>query len=292
MERCETEPFKHTLVSAGVDYLTATAYRHSQHDNFDALGRALVEMRAKLGHEVKTWKSGGYHGLITDGVIRGVRHDTHIIKLSSDVAHDEWKQVAELATNISRLDVEITLELETAAPDFFRRNHVLALSNGTGRGRKRNVTLIQSTTDGDSLYLGKRSSEIYARVYDKGREQKTAPSGKLVRQELEYKGERAKEVAAVLLRSESAQLESLLIVSDYMRRAGLQTTWHDGKRAMAARESPASKPVRLNWLRDAVKPSITRLREAGLLVEVLEALGLSDHVRVIDDPHDPPHTKE
>lgn len=273
-----TLPRPATLVSAGVDWLTATAYRTSNNDPFDLLGRELVERQAALGHEVKTHKAGGYHGLQTEGVSRGVRHDTYIIRLSSDVAHDNWRDVAALATNISRCDVEITLEFDEPVTDFITSNQALALSHGGTRGRRRNVTLIQSTSQGDSLYLGKRTSDVYARVYDKGREQKIAPLGTLYRQEIEYKAERAARVVSHLTEAECEVTESAALVCSYMRSAGLQTMWYDGKRAMAAREKTGAKPRQLRWLEQAAKPSVVRLCEAGRLREVLECLGLAAYV--------------
>lgn len=283
MDRCETLPVPYALTSAGVDYLTATAYRTSKHEPFDELGRELLREQERAGHEVKTWRSSGYHGLQSEGVIRGLRYDTHIIKLSSDMAHSHWREVAALASNVSRLDVEITFELEDARPDIFTSNHALALSHKLGRGRRRNVTLIQSTVDGDSIYLGKRSSETYGRMYDKGREQKSAPAGKLIRQELEFKGDTAKRITSELTQSQLAELECHRIVSDYMRASGLQTTWYDGKRAMAARESRAAKPRSFRWLETSCRPSVVRLCDAGRLDEVLDALGLTPYVQAMID---------
>lgn len=281
MDGCEIVPLPARLVSSGVDWLTATAYRSSDNERFDALGKELVERQAALGHEVKTHKAGGYHGLQTEGVSRGVRHDTFIIRLSSDVAHDSWREVAALATNISRCDVEVTFEFDAPVKDFITRNQALALSHVGARGRRRNVTLIQSTTQGDSLYLGKRTSDIYARVYDKGREQKIAPAGTLFRQEVEYKSERAAQVVTHLTEAACELTETTALVCSYMRSAGLETTWYDGKRAMAARESHRSKHQKLRWLEQAAKPSVVRLCEAGRVREVIEALGLAAYVTTL-----------
>ena len=282
-----TLPHPATLISAGVDWLTATAYRTSGNDSFDMLGRELVERQAALGHEVKTHKAGGYHGLQTEGVSRGVRHDTYIIRLSSDVAHDNWRAVAALATNISRCDVEITFEFDKAVPDFIANNQHLALSHGGARGRRRNVTLIQSTSQGDSLYLGKRTSDVYARVYDKGREQKIAPAGMLYRQEVEYKAERAAQVVTHLTEATCEVTEATALVCSYMRSAGLQTAWYEGKRAMAARGRPVVKHQKLRWLEQAARPSVVRLCEAGRVREVIAALGLAPYISGLsNDPQD------
>lgn len=292
MDGCETLPRPATLLSAGVDWLTATAHRLPANEPFRVLGDKLIAEQHGIGHEVKTWKAGGYHGLQSEGIIRGVRHDTHIIKLSSDMAHDHWREVAALASNVSRLDVEITFKFDEPVPDFISNNQRLALSHGNGRGRRRAVTLIQSSTDGDSLYLGKRSSEVYARAYDKGRELKIAEAGLIFRQELEYKSDRALSVARQLDAAPCAITEATALVCSYMRSSGVQTMWNGGKRAMAARENLRVKPRQLRWLESSCRPSVIRLCDAGRVEDVIDALGLRPYVQALPKSNPNTNTEE
>ena len=67
----------------------------------------------------------------------------------------------------------------------------------------RTVTRIQAhsgSATGETLYIGSRTSERYLRIYDKGVEQNSAPSGQWLRIELEVKGKRAKLAFVDLLR--------------------------------------------------------------------------------------------
>jgi len=283
MDGCDTLPRPAVLVSAGVDYLTATCYRTSGNEPFKLLGERLVAEQADIGHEVLSWKASQYHGVRTEGIIRGVRFDTHIIRLSSELAHDNWKEVYDLATNVTRIDCEMTFKFDERHPTFFRENETLALAHRGGRGRRKEVELRCSRTTGDRLNLGRRQSEVYARCYDKGMEQRCALAGLLIRQELEFKGDRASQVAAHLAQSKSEATDALDMVSQYFRASGVQTMWNDGKFAMAARGTERQKPRKLRWLEQAVKPSVLRLLEAGKLIEVLEALGLSEKVIVKRD---------
>lgn len=266
------------LVSAGVDYITATAPRTSQSEEFYALGESLIQAQARQGHEVRSWKASSYHGLQTDGVIRGVRADGHIIRLSSEVAFEHWRAVYALARNITRIDCQVTFQLPKARVDFFRAMEARALAARAGRGRRRSVELRANNIKGDALYIGSRQSEVYARCYDKGRETKTLEAGLLVRQELEYKGDTALRVAARLAESPSAELESKRLVSSYMSRLGIETIRNDKPAAMSARGKSALKLPKLNWLESSVRPTVVRLVAAGRLTEVLDALGLSAHV--------------
>lgn len=281
IEKTQSAPL--SLVSAGVDYITATVPRTSKHERFHELGRALVEKQAQIGHEVRTWRASSYHGQQTDGVVRGLRHDTHIIRLSSEMAHEHWFEVYELANNITRLDCEITFQLKHRRVSFFREMEARAIAAKAGRGRKRTVELRANNIKGDALYIGSRQSEVYGRCYDKGMESKTQDAGWLVRQELEYKGDRAGLIAARLALSPSVEVECKRLVSSYMRSVEIETVRCKMPAEMSARGKSVSKLPKLGWLRGNVRPTVERLIAAGRLNDVLDALGLSAHVVSVAD---------
>jgi hypothetical protein len=262
-----------------VDWLTATAYRNRKHEEFYETGKMLIEANAKLGNDVSNWKAQGYHGLKCAGVRVGLRHDTFICQLSSDDARESWKTVAALATNVSRLDLQVTYEFEQAQKDFFIEEHKQAVAGKSGRGRKPNVTLITSSLLGDSIYLGQRSSDVYARCYDKGMESKCAPRYKLIRHEIELKRDAA---ARTVQRLQAAPSESFLtieMVSNHMALKHLRTASHNSsnRESARARQLP-DNDRRLRWLRSAVKPSVAILLQAGRIGDVLECLGLTNSV--------------
>lgn len=263
-----------SIESAGVDWLTATAYRSRERETFYETGMAMLEEVAALGNEVSAWKSQGYHGRRAGGVAIGVRADTWIARLSSDDARESWRRLYPLASNVSRLDVQVTFRLNRPDESFIARQRARALASPSRRGRKSNITLITSTLDGDSIYLGKRTSDCYARCYDKGREERTERAGRVIRQELEYKRDRAKSVAELLYQSTSDEIRSRQLVSTFFNARGFQTSAVDGKIAVGARGKASSNEAKLAWLRASVRPSITALLSQGLLLDTLRALGL------------------
>jgi hypothetical protein len=270
----------HKIESAGVDWLTATAYRNRKHEDFYEQGKALIESNAKLGNDVSNWKAQGYHGLKCAGVRVGLRHDTFICQLSSDDARENWKQVAALSTNVSRLDLQVTFELERADKMFFIEEHERAMAAKATNGRKANVTLITSSLSGDSIYLGQRSSDVYARCYDKGIESKSAPRYKLIRHEIELKRDAAKRTVQRLEAAPSDFLLTQELVSSHMALKHLRTSSaNHGNRENARARVSSDNDRRLRWLANAVKPSVAVLVEAGRIADVLECLGLSLAVR-------------
>jgi DNA relaxase NicK len=268
----------YTLESSGVDWLTATAYRNPSRSRFYELGKDLIATQASYGCEMRDWRAGGYHGQQCGGVAFGVRHDTWILKLSSDAARDHWHDATRESTNVTRIDLQLTIRLVSPNTNFFATQRERALKHRRGRGRRANVTLISSSMDGDSLYLGKRSSSLYARVYDKGKEQKTERAGVLVRQEVEAKAEAVKPLVEQLNQSASVESECARLVASYMESFAIQTIRGGANFLWGARGRATRPDAGLHWLRSSCAPTVKRLADCGRLDEVLDALGISELV--------------
>lgn len=281
-----------TIESSGVDWMTATAYRSDAHRDFYDSACELLERVVELGNDVSSWRANGYHGRRAGGVAVGVRHDTWIARLSSDDARESWRKLYPLASNVSRLDVQTTFRLKDRDADFFARQRGRALASRSKRGRRSNVTLISSSLDGDSLYLGKRTSDLYARCYDKGREERSTEAGWLIRQELEYKRDRATDAAAQLYRASSEATESHQLVSSYFKSYRVQVMQAEAEARVGARGRATSDDLRCGWLERSVRPSIITLLNHGKLEQVLRALGLDEVVRPIADDDAQQSTKE
>ncbi len=270
----------HKIASVGVDWLTATAYRNHTHEEFYEHGKALIENNARLGNDISNWKAQGYHGLKCAGARVGLRHDTFIVQLSSDDARERWKQVAALSSNISRLDLQVTYEFERAQKRFFVEEHNRAMAGASGRGRKANITLITSTLTGDSIYLGQRSSDVYARCYDKGRESREAEAFKLIRHEIELKRDAAKRTVERLIQSEDSEMLALGLVTAHFDRKHLRTSSAIHAHRESARACQTTDNTRrLRWLHGSVAPSVAVLLAAGEHEAVLKSLGLLEAVK-------------
>lgn len=278
-----TIPSFDALESVGVDYLTATAYRTGDGHPFRDFGQHLLEQSALAGNEVRPYRERDYRGYQAGGVICGTRADTHLIRLSSDEARDHWREVYRRSTNVSRIDLQLTLRLAREYEPYIREQHHTAMTAKQGRGRRREVELRWNSVKGDTLYLGTRTSDIFARVYDKGRQEKWCPPGLLIRQEIEYKRKVAKAVAEQLHSMESDTIGIAPLVSTYISRFGLQTRTNEELNVQYARGRTTSIDLKRRWLSQAVKPSVARLVECGMLQEALDALGLSELVTINSD---------
>lgn len=263
-----------TLESVGVDWLTCTTPRGSGYESFRALGGELVESEAREGNDVRRLRSQGYHGWSAGGASYGARGDGVMIQLRSDVARERWRDVARVASNVSRLDLQYTVRLDQPRPSIFIEQFRRAKRAPASRGRARSLTLITSTTEGDSVYLGRRVSDLYGRFYDKGREERQTTAGQLLRFEIEAKREAARRYTSQLLATQSEREQTTAIVSTYFKSREIEPLISSEKyrEVLTARRSDASR--RLIWLRSGVRPTCQKLVEANRGKEALHAVGL------------------
>jgi hypothetical protein len=131
---------------------------------------------------------------------------------------------------------------------------------------------------------------VFGRFYDKGAESGCADFGALIRQELELKKDAAFETAKLLLDHENEGLAIAGLVDSYFtsRGAGVRNldaggSWESLLIARAAQVNGGQLPIR--WLNSSVRPIIERACESGRLPEVIEALGLSDKVLILNLDH-------
>lgn len=280
--------YAHTLDDAGVDYITCTALRDFDAQPMREKACELLESEIAAGNQLLKWKGQGYVGFQAGGVVYGVRHDSVIVRLSSDVARDHWREAYETANNITRLDLQTTVALSPRAPEIIKELHTESKASKPKRGRPPERTLITSLKGGDSYYIGRRSSDAYMRLYDKGREQGSSPAGEFVRYEIEFKGDRAQGLAKNLYAVESEQAACYEVITQRYLAAGVRVPVEPQEFEKGAKErlvplSPrrhCTRSRKVDWLKVAVRPSVKFLLSCMSRDEVLELLGIP-----VDDPN-------
>lgn len=96
---------------------------------------------------------------------------------SSNVIHDLWSD----GVKATRIDVQITKEFPE---NYSARKFVDCLRSGDWGTYKRDLQLIENSDGLDTVYIGSRKTERFARMYVK-----SSLEGKFLRFEVEYKGE-------------------------------------------------------------------------------------------------------
>lgn len=265
------------LLSVGVDYLTVIETRGIMAADLASCASSLFRNEVERGNVSKGWGMAGFSGFQAGQIQIGKRDDEILVRLSSNLAQRSWRQCYLLATNVSRMDLQVTVNWGKDCGPIIRRQHRQALrwSKSSNAGTK--VRYISSNDGGQTVYLGSRESMRFGRIYDKGVESGLAQFANAVRYEVEFKGKLAQLVASDMASTHAEMSSTVGKVSRFFYDRGVplqglqKAHQHESCHRIRSDHSQS-----LLWLRESVRPCLRRLIRAGKRAEVFEALGLSD----------------
>lgn len=270
--------------SALVDWLTVTARDWPIREELFALSKDMIEYHKLLGNKVETWKFKGYQGIKAQGFRWGRRDDTDICMLSGRDANEFWPMALQMAQNITRIDLAVTILLNSPEPDFAQGCYLTLKDAAAGSCGFKSLTFLQNNHGGQTLYVGSRASDQFGRLYDKGREDpddSTIDPGQLWRYEVEFKAHRAKRVGEELRRRLAEPLSIPTAISQtvqiwfFSRGIPLLNVTREGDIIdLEIQARITDDAITLEWLSNQVRPSIVRLEKNGKIKDVIHALGL------------------
>lgn len=261
--------------SADIDWITLTAKTNGLSDGLWRVGERFLCDNERVGYVPTRWQANGYRGWCSEGVRLGARSEGCIVSLSGLKCGENWHEAFTTAEHCSRLDLAVDVYLDPEMPTLTRDCYESLLHVPPGNGRPAKRTLIVNSDGGSTLYIGSRTSDRFARLYDKGIEQKTHPAGKWWRLELEIKGNSSHPAAEQLAAAEIHNAVCLATVADYFQqRAGVIIPHADTLAVRYCQRAPTTIERRLLWLSHQVRGTVLELtREVGRR-RVLDALGI------------------
>jgi len=266
------------ILSTGIDWITTTTKSNVRNLIVSRITEYWIAQAKTAGHDVHDFAWQGYVGSRTEGISFGERADGTLVRLSGEAARMHGAILAGRVDHVSRLDLQITVQDENISRDW---SEIAADVMSTDRRVSDGTTalsVISSNRSKSSLYLGRRISERYYRIYDKHAESKGAwPEGSW-RFEVEYKGKRAEHWAEVIRSGASEPGDTRQIVTDAFRDYGfalptapLPRVWHDvSPRPITTDER------RLHYLGTCVRPMVQKLVEAYGPQLIRDVLDLND----------------
>jgi hypothetical protein len=266
-----------TIVAAGVDYLTASTKTGEGRKAYERIAYWELRKEESRGNEPKTYSAHGGQGLRCGSVDFLAHPDYYMLRLSSHLAHERYKEVIEHSTNVSRLDLQATVQFEPKQDHLAEIVERHMLRHKKERGTKLEIELRRNDVKGKTLYAGTRQSDIYSRLYDKGRESKLEEYAGCWRLENQFNDRRAKKEAALLLRAHNATEYCVGVVSTYYSRRGAQIVNSRLRIPPYCNIRPEfgeTSTGGYDWLRKQVRPWVEREVAKGNLFRVLDALGL------------------
>ena len=272
------------LKLANVDYLTMT-WPSSAEDGIMNYGARLIEWyRATFALDGGTWQVKpfvwqGYLGWQIGTMSWGARPDGSVIRISGGAAQEYLEADWPTGHNCSRLDISLTVWGVSDIDQTIARHNAEALvARNSLHCRPFQVRHIITAGDGDTLYLGSRSSEIFARIYNKEKEQKDDEHYRgAIRYEVEYKGETARQALerGRSQRHDRREYAAMALATMESRGIDVRGDW-DARRHILARVGRAHSDAwnKLEWLRTQVAPTVRWLIDNGHGDDILSALGL------------------
>jgi DNA relaxase NicK len=227
---------------------------------------------------VQPWTFSGYQGFRTRGLQWGERPDSTIVRLSSDEARWNWWEFYELSENVTRVDWQVTHR--TALSPFKRvlAHHRQARKYWRKRRDGPTITMITDDRQGATLYLGKRSSRLLLRCYNKHAESMDQRYEGCVRYEVEMKGELGKFMMLKLSSGIDPLPGIISQVHQMFHERGVVPEFAKEVLPFACEWSRKATDVdrKRQWLRNQVQPTVSFLIGHFGMAAVAEDLGLSE----------------
>jgi len=274
-------PISARKAAPAIDWLTCT-WQADDRASASHLQRVIDFERILLQNgnlqEHTQWQ--GYYGRKTGSFFVGERTDGFCVRVSGSTAHPAFTSIYRPGMHVSRLDVAVTVWLQPASANVgLNALSDARLSKMSGKAKNpATITHYESDDGGFTLYIGKRTSRVYARLYNKEVESKDAYYEGAWRYECELHNATATETAVELHYSLFPLEEAICsAVWAYWNAKGVKPlfdTFASGLEIVLPRREETTIERSLSWLESQVRPTVARLMEAGYTSRVLAALGL------------------
>jgi len=200
----ENEPRPVAWVDRGVDYLTCTYGPKAKLTRLRHYIARCEALETAHGNIARNWGMSGYLGYHCGGLEYGWRGDGVIVRLSGPTAQEWWRRFGKLASNCSRIDVQETVIWDETIALTLARHWKEMRAWSKLRKKAPALKLISGELGPETIYSGKRSSDVYLRAYNRFAKTMDHRFRGHLRYEVEFKAERARFVLGELLRSKSA----------------------------------------------------------------------------------------
>lgn len=269
----------HALLSSGVDWITATAQNGFTRADMMEYARHERDRLIEAGETIKTGYRLGYYGWQVEGFFHGQREGSSIIVASGALADRVWRPVSNVSDNVARLDLQVTVATPTDQPHLGVQA-AEALRGGIPRKvRVKNATLITSQPQGETLCLGKRTSDQYGRLYDKASEAQMGAPRSIWRYEVELKRRSANAATTDLRGSQTPHAVASSLVWNWFDARGVTPVFTPDQFFCPQKpdQTPPNRNV-LTWFEESLSITVARAVRRYGLERVLEALGLPRQV--------------
>jgi DNA relaxase NicK len=251
------------LIEAGCDWFTGTSQSESSAALMMHQYRVMKEELAPPRAAVKDASWFGYYGWRFEHVFFGERQGQWCIMLSGWAADRYAHAFADVGARASRLDLQATFYEEHISEEISREYDRACLFKPP-TGHPPAVTVLRGRNhDYQTLYVGRRASETFLRVYNKWEESKDPYYRNGIRYEAELKGQQARTACGKLESEGWAYTVILGLLKGYLAYRGVDCPFLDDTDAVVLRKTRVSTSTegKMSWLLTQVSPTIQALIE-------------------------------
>jgi hypothetical protein len=266
-----------TVKEAQVDWLTLTFKEGGKWEAARLAAQHALERECADGEDESALRFQGYTGSQAGRVGYGTRDDGALIRLSGGLADEGLRDLLPLASNISRIDLAVTIKLPDGYPNPMKEGFRIGPTIKPPRGAAPDYQLIEHSRQGTTLYVGARTSPRFGRVYDKWKESQLDFYAGCTRYELEAKSKLAARLAAAVAGATDRRGTIRVLVRNYFQPRGVNIPDDeaDDDLHISAFRPRTSDLSRLHWLATQVKGVADDLRARGRGADVAAALGMN-----------------
>lgn len=274
-----------TIVESRLDWLTVTCQSEAMRPLFRKWAESLIEREKDAGNVKRAFALRGYRGTKLGRIAFGEQPDSAIAQLQGSLAEEEFDHAVGLADKVTRIDPSVTVRQEPFNDRMAAEAYVAAVREWEQPGFPPSYALIDSSNHGSTLYVGRRVSERFGRVYDKYAQSAGDAYANTWRYEVECKGGAASRVAADCLGTPDRHAFCQGYVYDYFQSRGVQPIYSaEPHRVQGSSWSGLPDWGRHSkWLAGSVAPVVKRAVAQGRAQELLDLLGLVGDVRAKRD---------
>lgn len=270
-----------TIASAGPDWITLTATSAEMSIALHEVARKWLDWYEEKGEIAKRWGAMGYQGLQCGHARCGVRgSDGYILILSGEDTGTLLEMVELPDVRVVRFDVQVTVSINPADRYVAKRLYDRMAGDKEVYHNAPDVRYVSSLT-GDTVYIGKRGSPKFIRIYDKTFAYEEGKTGLFWRYEVEYKRQAANEAYKRWNASPSKEVWAVGIVAAEMKKRMVVPLFHPGTEidAIEVKQSVSTPQGKLEWLSRCVSPVVAQLIELGYTEDLIHVLKLRHILR-------------
>jgi hypothetical protein len=261
-------------VYTGVDYARFTAVDHRPFDHW----RAILEpewVREELaGRKPHQRVLLGYFGRVGEHCFLGKNDTGCMVQASGAFAWERWHELGNYSERCTRMDLQVTWPIDGEPGEYIREMYGVAVLHKTRGHRGQEAQIVDTPSGAKMLTIGSRQSEVYGRMYDKGRESGIPDYKGCVRWEIEVKGQQARDLNSYMREHRNESNQTRAIVKQYWEARGMTPFWDTFE---ASETKPPVKRTRtdetkLAWLATQVRPTLQKLKESGKLQQAIAVM--------------------